>query len=127
MLQRILSLETETMNPAWMWLFRLDPPYLATAVVLSHISSMAESPQVYHIWEIIHAIFDKYISIHNTAKPPIVASLEAFRELTMPAGLVTTHSSMPNDGAAYSHVNQQMTDDIFSDENFFLRGVTDIA
>ena len=127
MLQRILSLETETMNPAWMWLFRLDPPYLATAVVLSTLSSMAESPKVYHIWEIIDAIFDKYISIHSTAKPPVVASLEAFRELTKPAGLVTKHSSMPNDGTAYSRVNQQMADYLYSDENFFLGGVTDIA
>ncbi|KAH8705804.1 fungal-specific transcription factor domain-containing protein [Talaromyces proteolyticus] len=94
MLQRLLSLEAEIINPGWMWLFRQDPPFLATSVVLTYLSSMPDGQQNFHAWTVINAIFKKFISIHGKSKPPIVASLEAFREQTKPSWILTGHPSI---------------------------------
>ena len=57
LLERILSLETEAINTGWLWLFRLEPPLLATTIVLSHLSSVHDSQHAFRAWAVIDAIF----------------------------------------------------------------------
>lgn len=92
LLERILSLETEAINTGWLWLFRLEPPLLATTIVLSHLSSVHDSQHAFRAWAVIDAIFEKYIAINGSSKPTILVSLESFRELARPTGLSNTQT-----------------------------------
>jgi hypothetical protein len=68
------------MNPGWMWLFRAEPPLLATAVVLSHISVVRDTEYDLRAWTQIGSIFDRYINADNSYKPPILASFQKFHD-----------------------------------------------
>jgi hypothetical protein len=69
------------MNPGWMWIYRAEPPLLAIAVVLSHISTIRDTPYETRAWTQISLVFDRYMNVTASYRPPILASLNKFYDL----------------------------------------------
>lgn len=81
LLEQITSLEVEATNHRWMWLFRAEPPLLATAIVLSHVAVVQDENYDSRVRTQIDIIFDRYINDEGSYKPPILASLHKLRDI----------------------------------------------
>ena len=108
------ALENEALNPSWMWLYRTEPPLLAIAIVLSHMTTVCDTPYDARAWTQIGLVFDRYINVTGSYKPPILASLHKFYDLLK--GLRTQTSLGPSP--------MHMYDEIFGQTqfNFFISG-----
>jgi hypothetical protein len=83
------------MNPGWMWSFRAEPPLLAIAVVLSHLSAVSDTHYGSKAWTQVNIVFDRYINVDGSYKPPILASLQKFRDLVESLQTQTSLDTVP--------------------------------
>ncbi|KZF26915.1 hypothetical protein L228DRAFT_265264 [Xylona heveae TC161] len=116
-LERITSLEAEVTNPGWVWVFCTDPPLLAIAIVLLHLSSVPDTPYAARAWAQINIMFEKYLTIIESNPPPILASLESLRDVARSLHPQASAVSAPlNIGNFNSLDHQILFDNLISTE-----------
>ena len=64
-----------------MWVYRTEPPLLAIAIVLSHMTAVRDTPYDGRAWSQISLVFDRYMNVTSSYSPPIIASLRKFYDL----------------------------------------------
>lgn len=96
-----------------MWSIRAEPPLVAIATVLSHLSAERETHYGSRAWTQINLVFDRYINVDGSYKPPILASLQKFHDLLASLRAQTPLGTVPTFMGDEYALDQQAVLDYF--------------